>query len=172
MDTQHGSRVFYGWIMVFAGLWVTLVIFGVVNSFSVFFKPLAHEFGWDRGLISLAYSLSWVIFGCLSIAAGRLVDRYGPHDRHPGVPRHVADDMLQRDVHLHQGLLHRLEVLASIGQPPGPLPQIAAEHAHLVGGAERAGQQATGMEPSQPLAVMDIVLGPPLDLLHLWRIDQ
>jgi hypothetical protein len=28
------------------------------------------------------------------------------------------------------------------------------------------------MEPLQPLAVMDIVLGPPLDLLHLLRIDR
>jgi MFS family permease len=36
------------------------------------------EFGWDRGLTSLAYSLSWVSFGCLSTVAGRLVDRFGP----------------------------------------------------------------------------------------------
>jgi hypothetical protein len=28
------------------------------------------------------------------------------------------------------------------------------------------------MKPLQPLAVMDIALGPPFDLLHLWRIDQ
>jgi hypothetical protein len=28
------------------------------------------------------------------------------------------------------------------------------------------------MEPLQPLAVVDIVLGPPLDLLHVLRIDQ
>jgi MFS family permease len=78
VEKQGAPRVFYGWIIVFVGLWVTLVIFGVVNSFSVFFKPLAQEFGWDRGLTSLAYSLSWVSFGVLSIAAGRLVDRYGP----------------------------------------------------------------------------------------------
>jgi hypothetical protein len=52
-----GSQYGYTAWMIFAGLWVTLVIFGVANSFSVFFRPLAHEFGWDRVLISLAYSL-------------------------------------------------------------------------------------------------------------------
>jgi MFS family permease len=78
VDKPNESRVFYGWIIVFAGLWVTLVLFGVINSFSIFFKPLASEFGWDRGLTSLAYSLSWISFGFLSILAGRLVDRYGP----------------------------------------------------------------------------------------------
>jgi hypothetical protein len=28
------------------------------------------------------------------------------------------------------------------------------------------------MEPLQPLTVVDIAFGPPLDLLHLLRIDQ
>ena len=74
-------RAFYGWIIVFAGLWVTLVVFGVVSSFSVFFKSPAQEFGWDRGFTSLAYSLSWVSFGCMGIVAGRLVDRYGRHSQ-------------------------------------------------------------------------------------------
>jgi MFS family permease len=78
VDKPTEPRVFYGWIIVFTGLWVTLVIFGVVTSFSVFFKPLASEFGWDRGRTSLAYSLSWISFGLLSIAAGHVVDRYGP----------------------------------------------------------------------------------------------
>jgi MFS family permease len=32
VDKQPGRRVFYGWIIVFAGLWVTLVIFGVLLS--------------------------------------------------------------------------------------------------------------------------------------------
>jgi hypothetical protein len=72
---QRRSRVFYGWILGFAGLWVTLVVFGVVSSFSVFFKFLAWEFGWNRGLTSLTYSLGGVIFGCMGVVAGRLVDR-------------------------------------------------------------------------------------------------
>jgi hypothetical protein len=33
VDKQHSTRLFYGWIIVFAGLWVSLVMFGVVNSF-------------------------------------------------------------------------------------------------------------------------------------------
>jgi hypothetical protein len=43
VNKPRESRMCYGWIIVFTGLWVTLVIFGVVDSFSVFFKPLASE---------------------------------------------------------------------------------------------------------------------------------
>ena len=78
MKWQRKPPVLYGWVIVCAGLWVTLVLFGLTNAFSVFFKPLSVEFGWDRGVTSLAYSISWLSFGVLSIGAGRLVDRYGP----------------------------------------------------------------------------------------------
>lgn len=78
MEWQRKPPVLYGWVIVCAGLWVTLVLFGLTNAFSVFFKPLSVEFGWDRGVTSLAYSISWLSFGVLSIGAGRLVDRYGP----------------------------------------------------------------------------------------------
>jgi hypothetical protein len=80
--------------------------------------------------------------------------------------------MLELEVHLREGFLHMLDVLAGIGQPHGPLPQIAAQHAYLVRGAERAGPKAKGVEPLQPLAVMDITLGSPLDFLHLVWIDE
>jgi len=97
---------------------------------------------------------------------------HGPNNRHPGLPRHVADHRLAREVHRRQGLWPMLDVLTRIAQPHGPLPQITAPHPDVVGGAARAGQSTKGMEPLPPLAVVDIARGPPVDLLHLWRIDQ
>ena len=46
-------------------------------SFSVFFKPLAEYFNWDRATVSLVYSISLVMRGGISIGTGWLADRYG-----------------------------------------------------------------------------------------------
>ena len=39
----------YGWVVVFAGMFITLVIYGIVASLAVFFKPLLQSFQWSRG---------------------------------------------------------------------------------------------------------------------------
>jgi hypothetical protein len=96
----------------------------------------------------------------------------GPNDRHPGLTRQIADDMLARDVHLREGLLPMLDMLAGRGQQHGALPQRAAQYADLIRGAKGAGQQANGLEPLPPLAGVGITCGPPLDLLYRLRIDQ
>ncbi|MCL6647830.1 MAG: MFS transporter [Chloroflexi bacterium] len=71
--------MFYGW-------WIVLVcgaVLGTVLGFSffafgAFFAPLEAEFGWSRGQISTAVSLSFLAGGTLSFFIGRLVDRIGP----------------------------------------------------------------------------------------------
>ena len=95
----------------------------------------------------------------------------GPNDRPAGLTRQIADDMLELDVHLREGLLPMLDVLAGIGQPHGALPQIAAQYASLIRGAKCAGQQTKGREPLPPLAVVAITFGPPPDLPYLLRVD-
>lgn len=67
----------YGWVIVFAGLLISLCVYGVMESFGIMFKPLAQEFDWDRGTVSAASLLSWVSFGVASLVCGRLSDRYG-----------------------------------------------------------------------------------------------
>jgi len=47
-------------------------------AFGIFLVPLTTEFDWDRGALSAAPSMSWLIAGFLSILTGRLSDRYGP----------------------------------------------------------------------------------------------
>lgn len=49
----------------------------VTFTFGVFFKPLSQEFGWSRGQVSLAFSLSLLVMSLLFPLVGRLVDRFG-----------------------------------------------------------------------------------------------
>jgi MFS family permease len=42
------------------------------------FKPMISEFGWNRGLISLAFFLNMAVFALTLTVVGRFYDRYGP----------------------------------------------------------------------------------------------
>ena len=70
--------VFYGYVVVGAAFLIMVVSSGAIYSFSVFFAPLQQEFGWSRALTSGAFSSYMVSQGLLSIATGRLNDRFGP----------------------------------------------------------------------------------------------
>lgn len=48
---------FYGYIIIAAGFFIQAVVWGISNSFGVFFDPLMQEFGWSRATISGAASL-------------------------------------------------------------------------------------------------------------------
>jgi MFS transporter, OFA family, oxalate/formate antiporter len=70
-------RLSYGWVIVGAVTVMIGVTYGLMFSYSVFFKPLADYFGWDRATVSLVYSASLVIRGAAAIGIGWLADRYG-----------------------------------------------------------------------------------------------
>ncbi len=72
------SRVFYGYIVVAAALVMMTVSSGAMFSYSVFFAPLQHEFGWNRAVTSAAFSVNMVVQGLFSLGVGRLTDRFGP----------------------------------------------------------------------------------------------
>ncbi len=55
-----------------------VVMWGILYSFGVFFKPLLSEFGWTSAAVSGAYSLAFLLLGTSSIVTGRVTDRYGP----------------------------------------------------------------------------------------------
>ena len=67
----------YGWVIVFAGLIISLCMYGVIESFAIMFKPIAEQFAWDRGTVSVASMISWTSFGISSLICGRLSDRFG-----------------------------------------------------------------------------------------------
>jgi MFS family permease len=75
-DTQ--SRFFYGWVIVAACTLMIGITYGLLYSYSVFFKPLIDHFRWNRETVSLVYSASMIIRGGIAIAIGWLADKYGP----------------------------------------------------------------------------------------------
>ncbi len=72
------KKKFYGWYIL-AGSFLILVIDGGVRfSFGILIKPLVSEFSWERGTITLAFSLNMLVFGSCQPFAGKLLDRFGP----------------------------------------------------------------------------------------------
>jgi MFS family permease len=71
------SKFHYGWVVVSVGTLMLAITYGLMYSYSVFFKPLADYFSWDRATVSSIYSASLVIRGAISIGVGWLADRYG-----------------------------------------------------------------------------------------------
>src|SRR3954462_3461749 len=51
---------------------------GLGESFTVFLKPIAADFGWDRAEVVSIYSLTWLAGGLMAPLVGRLFDRSGP----------------------------------------------------------------------------------------------
>ncbi len=74
---QSQGKFFYGWVIVFAGLFLTLIMFGIVDSFGIMFKPISEQFEWNRGTISTASMINWICFGLGNLACGALSDRFG-----------------------------------------------------------------------------------------------
>jgi MFS family permease len=72
------SKLFYGWVIVAVCTLIMAVVYGLIYSYSVFFKPLAEHFQWDRATVSGVYSASLIIRGAFSIGVGWLADKYGP----------------------------------------------------------------------------------------------
>ncbi len=72
------GKKFYGWYIL-AGSFLILVIDGGVRfSFGVLIKPLVSDFSWERGGVTLAFTLNMLVFGCCQPLAGKLLDRFGP----------------------------------------------------------------------------------------------
>jgi len=76
---QRPPKVFYGWWIVGASLFITLYTGGVIYfGFTAVVEPIAKEFGWSYAQISLAASLRGLEVGLLAPLIGFLADRWGP----------------------------------------------------------------------------------------------
>ncbi|MFC1995792.1 MFS transporter [Chloroflexota bacterium] len=78
MTESKQPRLFYGYVVVFAGFCILMLAWGAFLSFGVFFESILIEFGWTRATTSTAYALAILLNGLLSIGMGRLNDRFGP----------------------------------------------------------------------------------------------
>ena len=70
--------IFYGWIIVASCFLLLTIQVAIQYGFSVFFKPLASDFGWSRAVTSGAYSVLMIAAGISAIPLGWLGDRFGP----------------------------------------------------------------------------------------------
>lgn len=70
--------IFYGWVIVAASTLVMALGLGMLQSFGVFFKPVAGEFHWTRDVTAVAYSVYGIAEAVVTPASGFLTDRYGP----------------------------------------------------------------------------------------------
>src|SRR6266404_3656903 len=70
-------KVFYGWIIVGAGIIVTCIGLGAMLSLSVFLAPMSAAMGWSRTGISIAALLNFLSMGIGSFFWGALSDRFG-----------------------------------------------------------------------------------------------
>jgi MFS family permease len=69
---------YYGWVIVVVSLITLTVIYGIWWSFSAFYVNILHEFGWSRGNTATIFTVGSVVYGFGSLAAGALVDKFGP----------------------------------------------------------------------------------------------
>ena len=70
-------KIFYGWVIVGAGIVVTCVGFGAMASLSIFLQPIAEAMGWSRTGIATAALLNFLCMGAGAFVWGALSDRFG-----------------------------------------------------------------------------------------------
>jgi predicted MFS family arabinose efflux permease len=71
-------RLFYGYTVVAATFFIMVLMWGVISTFGIFFKPMLTDLGWTRAVTSGAFAVFWIIQGLLAIVMGRVNDRLGP----------------------------------------------------------------------------------------------
>jgi MFS family permease len=76
--TETPKRLYYGWIMLVAVVFVMLAGSGIRAVFGVFIKPIEAEFGWSRAQLSGAAALSLFMLGAVGPMVGWLADVWGP----------------------------------------------------------------------------------------------
>lgn len=72
------SKIFYGYIIIAASLFILIIMHGIGSTYGVFFSSLQQEFGSNRATIAGASSLAFFLEGLFAIPIGRLTDRFGP----------------------------------------------------------------------------------------------
>ena len=71
------SEPLYGWVVVFAAALLSGLGLGGLASLAVFLKPLAAEFGWSRGNVSMAYMIGSISTAVVGVCFGRIADLHG-----------------------------------------------------------------------------------------------
>ena len=70
-------KLFYGWVVVGAGIVITCIGFGTALSLGVFLQPMSAATGWSRAAISSAAMIDFLCMGVASLFWGAMSDRFG-----------------------------------------------------------------------------------------------
>jgi MFS family permease len=70
-------KVFYGWVIVAAGIVISCIGMGAMSSLGIFLQPMAETMGWSRAGISAAALLNFLCMGAGAFLWGALSDRFG-----------------------------------------------------------------------------------------------
>jgi MFS family permease len=70
-------KIFYGWVIVGAGIVITCMGMGAMTSLSIFLQPMAVAMGWSRTGISVAAVIAFLGMGVGSFFWGAVSDRLG-----------------------------------------------------------------------------------------------
>jgi MFS family permease len=77
--TGMKKKIFYGWWIVAATHFICMIGYSTwIYCFGVFFRPMAGEFDWSSGAVSVAYALRSLVVGIAAPILGWAVDKYGP----------------------------------------------------------------------------------------------
>jgi OFA family oxalate/formate antiporter-like MFS transporter len=77
-STTVEQRFFYGWVVVACTFTILCIAYGIQFTFGVFMPFISTDTGWDRGSLSLPYSMYVFVYSALGVVSGRLTDRLGP----------------------------------------------------------------------------------------------
>src|SRR2546423_14339018 len=72
-----GMKLFYGWIIVGAGIVITCLGIGTMMTLGIFLQPMSAATGWSRTSISTAAPLNFLCMGPASFFWGALSHRFG-----------------------------------------------------------------------------------------------
>src|SRR5712691_10200612 len=70
-------KLFYGWVIVGAGIVITCLGMGTMMSLGIVLQPMSMATGWSRSSISMAALLNFLCMGPASFFWGALSDRFG-----------------------------------------------------------------------------------------------
>ena len=98
--------------------------------------PVSGQCGSDLGLRGMAAPIT------MGGEDGRVsfTRNHGADDPHPGFARHIGHHVIELDVHLHQRLLHMLDVRRTVVEQALALAQIGAQRGQLALRSEAGAQ--------------------------------
>jgi MFS family permease len=77
MTEAGGARWYYGWNIVAAASWLTLLTVGLRMGIGPFFLPMAHDLGFSRSLLSGIVAVGMFCYGLGMPLAAHCAARYG-----------------------------------------------------------------------------------------------